>query len=253
MRNEEFLNVCLMDSDRDTKQRTRKRWRRAIILALTIESTLIVWLLLWPVVTPGSPPGNFVLLPCVPYPGTAAEKPAAPLQHARPSKSKYASHVIFEPPRIPTEIILSTDSNPPSINAPRSIGNDRNGDADGLTEIPGVPGNAAWTIARPSALRRPRIIMQTADIQEGMLVHRVIPRYPQLARDARISGTVELRAIIARDGSVRSVEVQSGNPLLVPAAAEAVKQWRYRPTLLDGEAVEVKTLITVRFVLGQEN
>lgn len=84
-----------------------------------------------------------------------------------------------------------------------------------------------------------------------MLIHRIEPQYPAIARIARVSGSVELRAIIGRDGSVSSIEVLSGNPLLARAAAEAVRQWRYRPTILDGEAVEVETRITVNFVLGQ--
>ena len=82
-----------------------------------------------------------------------------------------------------------------------------------------------------------------------MLVHRVDPRYPRLAASAGISGTVELRAIIGRDGGVRSVEVLSGSPLLTRAAVAAVREWRYRPSLLNGQAVEVETLVTVRFIL----
>ena len=84
-----------------------------------------------------------------------------------------------------------------------------------------------------------------------MLIHRIEPQYPVIARIAGVSGTVELRAIIGRDGSVSSIEVLSGNPLLARPAVEAVRQWRYRPTILDGEAVEVETRITVNFVLGQ--
>lgn len=84
-----------------------------------------------------------------------------------------------------------------------------------------------------------------------MLIHRIEPQYPAIARIARVSGSVELRAIIGRDGSVSSIEVLSGNPLLARAAVEAARQWRYRPTFLDGEAVEVETRITVNFVLGQ--
>lgn len=84
-----------------------------------------------------------------------------------------------------------------------------------------------------------------------MLIHRIEPQYPAIAKIARVSGTVELRAIIGRDGSVSSIEVLIGNPLLARAAVEAARQWRYRPTILDGEAVEVETRITVNFVLGQ--
>jgi len=84
----------------------------------------------------------------------------------------------------------------------------------------------------------------------GALVYRVDPLYPEIARAMHLSGTVRLRAIIGTDGSVRNLEVLSGNPILARAAVAAVRQWRYRPTRLNGGAVEVETLVTVKFVLG---
>jgi protein TonB len=85
---------------------------------------------------------------------------------------------------------------------------------------------------------------------EAMLVLRVQPEYPAMARAVHISGTVQLRAIIGRDGAVRELQVISGNPLLVQAARAAVLRWRYRPTLLNGEPVEVETYITANFLLN---
>lgn len=84
---------------------------------------------------------------------------------------------------------------------------------------------------------------------EGNLIHRVQPEYPQLARQARIQGTVVLRAIISREGRIENLQVLSGHPLLVPAALDAVRQWRYRPYSLNDEPVEVETQITVNFTL----
>ena len=89
-----------------------------------------------------------------------------------------------------------------------------------------------------------RIISQLA---EGQLVNRVDPIYPHIAAISGIQGQVKLHAIIARDGRIQSLNVISGHPLLVRAAFEAVGQWRYRPYILNGEAVEVETLITVNF------
>jgi len=86
-------------------------------------------------------------------------------------------------------------------------------------------------------------------VQQARIAKRVAPRYPPLARQARIQGVVKLTAIIARDGSVDKLEVSSGHPLLVPAALEAVKEWQYKPTLLNGEAVEVVTQVDVIFKL----
>ena len=83
------------------------------------------------------------------------------------------------------------------------------------------------------------------------MVNRVQPMYPPLARQTRISGTVRLHAIIGKDGTVQQLTVESGHPLLVQSALDAVKQWRYQPTLLNGEPVDVDTEIDVIFSLAQ--
>jgi protein TonB len=89
-----------------------------------------------------------------------------------------------------------------------------------------------------------RIVSQ---LNEGQLVNRVEPVYPHIAAVSEIQGQVKLHAIIGRDGRIQSLSAVSGHPLLVRAALEAVEQWRYRPYILNGEAVEVETFITVNF------
>ena len=89
------------------------------------------------------------------------------------------------------------------------------------------------------------------NIEAARLVNRVQPIYPPLARQTRISGTVKLRAIIGKDGTVQELQLISGHPLLVQAALDAVKQWRYQPTLVNSEPVEVDTEIDVIFALAQ--
>jgi protein TonB len=84
----------------------------------------------------------------------------------------------------------------------------------------------------------------------ALLVHRVEPAYPAIARAAHISGAVQLHAIIGKDGTVRELHVVDGNILLAQAARAAVATWRYQPTRLNGEPVEVETYITVNFVLN---
>jgi len=91
----------------------------------------------------------------------------------------------------------------------------------------------------------------SAGVQMAKLVKKVIPGYPPLARSARISGVVHLIGIIARDGAIRNLQLVSGHPLLARAALEAVQQWVYQPTLLNGEPVEVIAPIDVYFTLGQ--
>ena len=86
---------------------------------------------------------------------------------------------------------------------------------------------------------------------EGNLIRRVQPIYPPIARSAGIQGSVLLRAVIGRDGSIEKMQVLSGHPLLVKAAVDAVSQWLYRPYYLNDQPVEVETQVTVNFVLGR--
>jgi periplasmic protein TonB len=86
-------------------------------------------------------------------------------------------------------------------------------------------------------------------VLEAQLINRIEPQYPNIAVQTKTAGSVLLHALISRDGRITSLEVVSGNPLLIHAALEAVQQWRYRPTMLNGEPVEVETTITVVFRL----
>ena len=83
-----------------------------------------------------------------------------------------------------------------------------------------------------------------------MLIKRVLPIYPAVARAARIQGTVVLQAEINKEGNIENLQMVSGHPLLVSAAMEAVKQWRYKPYVLNGEPVAVDTQIQVNFMLS---
>lgn len=107
----------------------------------------------------------------------------------------------------------------------------------------------------PEVVKRPEVVVPDTPVrvvsvvQAARLIRKVVPVYPEIPKRAGIAGVVEIEAIIARDGSIRSLQVLKGHPLLVNAAVEAVKQWRYRPTLLQGQPVEVITRIEVNFTL----
>jgi protein TonB len=101
-------------------------------------------------------------------------------------------------------------------------------------------------VATPPAAAPIRI----SHMSEGDLVHKVLPTYPPLARNVRIQGQVVLQAVISKQGIIENLRLLSGHPMLVPAAIEAVRQWRYRPYVLNNEPVEVETLITVNFSLA---
>lgn len=152
---------------------------------------------------------------------------------------------------------------PALIPRPFRFQGDSDGSASGPPGGPGVvgivgddPGGNALLAAigngmRPAIpaaplVRPPRI----SHVMEGNLIRRVQPEYPALAKQARIQGTVVLRAVINREGTIQDLQVISGHPLLVQAAINAVRQWRYRPFYLNDQAVEVETQVTVNFSLA---
>ncbi len=95
------------------------------------------------------------------------------------------------------------------------------------------------------------VIRVGGNVQQANLVNKVTPVYPAQAKQDRVQGTVQLEVIIDKEGRVESVSVLGGPDPLVQAAVDAVKQWTYRPTLLNGEPVEVQTTVTVNFTLAQ--
>ena len=111
--------------------------------------------------------------------------------------------------------------------------------------LAGVPTSSPAPPAAPNTIR------VGGNVQERNLIKRVDPVYPALAIQAKIQGVVRFNVIVAKDGTVRNLQLVSGHPLLIPAAQEAVRQWAYRPTLLNGAPVEVQTSVDVNFALDQ--
>ena len=101
--------------------------------------------------------------------------------------------------------------------------------------------------AVPVRVKPPRI----TQLRMATPIHKVDPVYPALARQARVSGTVELLGVLGTDGRIHELKVLRGHPLLINAALDAVRQWVFEPTLLNGQAVEVAAPITVNFILNQ--
>jgi protein TonB len=112
-----------------------------------------------------------------------------------------------------------------------------------------APAPAKPVVAMPKPSNKP--VQVGGDVQAAKLIRKIVPVYPRTAIIARISGTVRLQGIIGKDGSIQQLQVLSGPPLLISAALDAVRQWRYQPTLLNGEPVEVISPIDVIFRLSQ--
>jgi periplasmic protein TonB len=162
------------------------------------------------------------------------------------------------PVEIPKEIRMVVDEGPPPDTAVGGVvggvpGGVPGGQIGGV--IGGVIGGAPTSVAPPpppppAAPKPPQRVRVGGNVQQANLIRQVKPPYPPLAKQARIQGVVVLEAIINKQGSVENLRVVNGHPLLIQAALDAVKQWKYKPTLLNGEPVEVVTQVTVNFNLS---
>lgn len=160
--------------------------------------------------------------------------------------------VLTAPETIPDQILFIDEPVPPALNLPASsgIGTVRSFLLDLISREsdtgapPAAPPPAPPPPPAPVESKPVRI---GGNVQAGNLIRQINPVYPPLARQARIQGIVVLEAIISNEGTIRNLRVVSGHPLLTQAALDAVQLWRYRPTLLNGDPVEVITTITVNF------
>jgi protein TonB len=156
---------------------------------------------------------------------------------------------IIAPGRIPATIVRGDDSSqtgPTITDVFGSNGGPYTGHGIGMNlpfsgTQPVIPAKPNATITRE---------FKTSKMLQGMLIHRVEPVYPQLARTARIQGSVVLEAVISKEGTMKDLRLISGHPLLVQSALQAVSQWQYKPYILNGDAIEVETQITVNFMLN---
>jgi protein TonB len=125
----------------------------------------------------------------------------------------------------------------------------------GIVQAPGVITDPGPTAADGAAFAAPANgVMRVrvgGNVQSANMINKVTPLYPPLAKQARIQGTVRFTALIGIDGTVEALQLVSGHPLLIQSAQDAVKQWMYKPTLLNGNPVEVITQIDVNYTLSE--
>jgi periplasmic protein TonB len=114
----------------------------------------------------------------------------------------------------------------------------------------GVIGGILSSTAAVPKVATPQRVRVSQGVSTGLLIKKVTPNYPPLARQARIQGQVVLQAEISKEGTIQNLQLISGHPMLAPSAIEAVKQWRYKPYLLNGEPVAVETQVVVNFSLS---
>src|SRR5580698_6450881 len=171
--------------------------------------------------------------------------PAVRAQAGANTAAPRSASIFLRPsPRFRTDLPTVGDDGPPVASSGMNLPGFK-GDPGGVFDSMGS-GTPPAMPARPITIARP---VSISHMSEGDLVHKILPTYPPLARVARLQGQVVLQAVISRQGAIENLGVLAGHPMLVPAAIEAVRQWRYRPYILNGEPVEVETQITVNFSL----
>lgn len=239
------LRSCLVEGDQAQITRNRRLRRRSLLLSVILQFAVLTALVLVPLLSKTEPLPVGIVMPMPPY-----HRPASTTvtnAHPHPTSPTHEfSFCLTCPPVLP----------PPTANTNNSS---RNTDGQGLIvdgsdPVPDCPdciqllGNNNPQPAIPRA-PTPHTIHVT-NIDPAMLIYRIEPAYPPLARQIRREGTVELHAIIATDGSVRSLQVLEGDAFFYQSALDAVRQWRYKPTILNGLPVEVDTHITVIYKLN---
>jgi protein TonB len=176
---------------------------------------------------------------------------AAPVKIVKQIQTDIVNGQLRTPTKIPEKVqmIKEEEAPPPAMASTGVVGGVPGGVPGG--SMGGVMGSilSSTPVAVPK-VATPQRVRVSQGVSAGLLVRKVNPNYPPLARQARIQGQVLLQAEISKDGSIQNLRLISGHPMLAPAAIEAVKQWKYKPYLLNGEPVEVETQVQVNFTLS---
>ena len=231
--------------------RTKRGW--TTILSFILQAFLVSILILIPLLyTEALPKQQLMTFLVAPPPPPPPPPPAAaPIKAVKVVQTDIVNGQLRTPTKIPEKVqMIKEEEAPPPVMASGGV----------VGGVPGgVPGGQMGGViggiisSTPTAVPKvatPQRVRVSQGVTQGLLIHKVQPNYPPLARQARIQGSVVLQAVISKDGAIENLRLMSGHPMLAPAAIDAVKQWRYKPYILNGEPVEVETQITVNFTLA---
>jgi len=243
-----FLGGCLVEGDSEFERRARKIKRRALVASIVLQVLIVAALVLVPLLSKGESIAAYSATIVPPYHRGSVNNNRQPPQRPPTGERRVCIRCFTNlPPTVAT------------VDHRQILDNPEPGDVDipGTPEGQNIPDSLDGFNTRrgpepPHEIERttPRIVKVSNGVQAARLVHRVEPSYPPLAKQIRREGRVELHAIIASDGRIKSLEVVSGEPLFIQSALSAVQEWRYQPTLLNNEPVEIDTYITVVYTLS---
>ncbi len=221
----------------------------AFIFQVALVGVLVLVPLLFTEALPKTQLMTFLVAP-PPPPPPPPPPAAAPVHVVKQIQSDLVNGQLRTPTKIPEKVqMIKEDEAPPQMASGGVVGGVPGGIPGG--QMGGVIGGiiSSTPVAVPK-VATPQRVRVSQGVTQGLLIRKVQPAYPPLARQARIQGNVVLAAEISKDGTIQNLHLISGHPMLAPAAIEAVKQWRYKPYILNGEPVEVETQVTVIFSLS---
>ncbi|HEV2021920.1 MAG TPA: TonB family protein [Terriglobales bacterium] len=230
--------------------KTKRLW--TTLLSVFMQGFLIGILILIPLIyTEALPRQQLMTFLVAPPPPPPPAPPAPAVQAVKVVQTDIENGRLRTPDRIPQKVamIKEEEAPPPVSNMGGVVGGVPGGVPGGQMGgvLGGILSSTSMTAPKIAAPQRVRL---SQGVTEGNLVNKVTPLYPDIAKRARIQGIVVLQAVISKQGAIENLRVVSGHPMLTQSALDAVRQWRYRPYLLNGEPVEVETQITVNFNLA---
>jgi len=242
------------DSLIESGGRLRTKRGATTVLSFVLQVALIGVLVLIPLLFTEALPKTQLMtfLVAPPPPPPPPPPPAAtPIKVVKTIQSEMINGQLRTPTKIPEKVqmIKEEEAPPPMTSMAGVVGGVPGGVPGG--QMGGVIGGIinSTPVAVPK-VATPQRVRVSQGVTQGLLIRKIQPPYPPLARQARIQGNVVLQAEISKAGDIENLRLISGHPMLAPAAIEAVKQWKYRPYILNGEPVEVETQITVIFSLS---
>src|SRR6266571_1306699 len=223
------------------------------VISFAVQIGLIGILVLIPLLyTEALPKQQLMTFLVAPPPPPPPPPPAAaPIKVVKQIQTEIINGQLRTPTKIPQKIqMIKEEEAPPPMNSMAGVVGGVPGGVPG-GQMGGVIGGiiSSTPVSVPKAATPTRVRVSQG-VTQGLLIRKVQPTYPPLARQARIQGAVLLQAEISKDGTIQNLRLISGHPMLTSAAIDAVKQWRYKPYILNGEPVEVETQITVNFTLS---
>jgi protein TonB len=236
----------------------------SVLISFLIQTGLVLLMVILPLIFTDALPKtqltSFLVAP-PPPPPPPPPPAAAPVKVVKVIPRQFDAGKLMAPKQIPKEIAnIKEEELPPMAGTPGVVGGVPGGVPGGTPGgvIGGIIGSVPQAAPPPPPPVKeapkpvtPKSIRVGGNVQAAKLVKQPKPAYPPLAKQARIQGTVRFNAVIGKDGTIQNLTLVSGHPLLVPSAQDAVRQWVYQPTLLNGEPVEVVTTIDVNFTLSQ--